>query len=72
MIDFEEARRIVKSAWPDYDIAKSGYQSDADWFVLLSPLTAGGRIAAVSKSTGAIRWINENANEYIQDQPVGD
>jgi hypothetical protein len=71
MITFEQARQAVEAAWPDYDIADYGYEGDADWFVLLRPDTVGGRFAAVSKTTGGIRWINENADEFAQDRPVG-
>lgn len=72
MITFDGARQAVQSAWPDYDIAPYGYESDNDWFVLLLPETLGGRIAAVSKLTGAIRWTNENAAEYTEERLVGD
>jgi hypothetical protein len=72
MNSFEHAREVVQAAWPDYDIAPYGYEGDLDWFVLLLPMTAGGRVAAVSKFSGAIRWINENAPEYNQDLRVGD
>lgn len=71
-VTFAQARHAVQTAWPDYDVASYGYEGDADWFVLLLPQTAGGRIAAVAKTTGVIRWINENAEEYNQDFPVGD
>lgn len=69
---FDEAVAVVKADWPDYELAPYGYETDADYLVLLLPLTAGGRIAAVAKSNGEVRWINENADEYIQDRPVGD
>lgn len=72
MITFEQARELVGADWPDYELATYGYEGDADWFVFPFPETAGGRIAAVSKDTGAIRWINENADEYRQDSPVGE
>lgn len=72
MITFAEARQAVQSAWPDYDIAPYGYEGDGGWFVLLLPETLGARIAAVSKTTGAIRWINEIADEYTEERPVGD
>lgn len=68
---FDEARAAVKSEWPDYDLAPYGYETDAEWLVLLLPETAGGRIAAVSKGSGTIRWINENAPDYSQERPVG-
>lgn len=69
-IGFSQARQAVRSQWPDYDLAPNGYEDDAEWFVLLLPERAGGRIAAVSKTTGAIRWINENAAEFNQERPV--
>jgi hypothetical protein len=71
-VTFDEARRRVQADWPDYDPAPFGFESDADWFVLLLPETIGGRIAAVSKESGDIRWINENADEYVEDRTVGD
>ncbi len=71
MVTFEQAREAVQASWPDYNVAPYGYETDVDWLVLLLPETIGGRIAAVSKATGTIRWINENADEYTQDRPVG-
>lgn len=68
---FEQARRSVAFRWPDYDVAPYGYEGDSDWLLILLPETAGGRIPAVSKSTGTVRWINENADEYTQERPVG-
>lgn len=72
MITFDEARQAVRSAWPDYDVAPYGYESDDGWFVLLLPETVGARIAAVSKTTGTVRWISENAAEYTEERPAGD
>jgi hypothetical protein len=72
MVTFEQARQSVEQAWPDYVVAPYGYEGDDDWFVLLLPTALGARIAAVSKATGTLRWINENADEYFEDQPVGD
>ena len=72
METFEQAQQAVQTAWPDYDVAPYGYDGDDDWLVLLLPETAGGRVAAVSKDDGAIRWINENAGEYNQELPVGE
>lgn len=63
---------MVQDAWPDYEIAPYGYETDADYLLLLMPERAGGRIPAVSKATGHIRWINENDDAYSQDQLVGD
>jgi len=71
MITFEQARQTVQRRWPDYKIAPYGYEGHTDWFLVLSPETVGGRIPAVSKSTGAVRWINENADEYDQNALVG-
>lgn len=71
MTTFDEARQAVRVAWPDYDVAPYGYEGATDWFVLLLPETMGGRIAAVSKVTGTIKWINENADEFTQERPVG-
>lgn len=71
MVTFEEARQAVSAAWPDYDIAPYGYETNDSWLVLLLPETTGGRVAAVSKSEGSIRWINENDDEYTQQRPVG-
>lgn len=72
MISFEQARELVRSEAPDYKLAPYGYEGDADWFVFPYPETAGGRIAAVTKATGDIRWINENADEYREDRPAGE
>lgn len=72
MITFGQARELVRAEAPDYKLATYGYEGDADWFVFPFPETAGGRIAAVGKDTGSIRWINENANEYNQNRPAGD
>jgi len=71
MLTFAEARRVVGARWPDYSVAPYGYETDTDWLLLLLPETAGGRIAAVSKATGVIRWINETSGEYTQERPVG-
>ena len=71
-VTFDEARAVVKAGWPDYRIATYGYETPADWLLLLLPETAGGRIPAVAKATGAIRWINENSDDYSQQQPVGE
>jgi len=71
MLTFAEARRVVAAGWPDYSVAPYGYETDTDWLLLLLPETAGGRIAAVSKATGVIRWINETSGEYTQERPVG-
>ncbi len=72
MVTFEQARQTVLGKWPDYDIAPFGYEGEADWFVLLAPLTVGGRIAAIDKTTGKITWINENSDIYTQEFPVGE
>lgn len=72
MVIFEQARESVQGGWPDYDVAPYGYEGDADWLVFLLPETSGGRVAAVSKTAGTVRWINENADEYVEDRPVGD
>jgi hypothetical protein len=71
MLAFAEARRIVGARWPDYSVAPYGYETETNWLLVLLPETAGGRIPAVSKVTGAIRWINENSDEYTQERPVG-
>jgi len=71
MLTFAEARRVVEARWPDYSVAPYGYETETDWLLLLLPETAGGRIAAVSKATGVIRWINETSGEYTQERPVG-
>jgi hypothetical protein len=68
---FEQARQAMRAAWPDYRVADYGYETDAEWLILLLPETAGGRIAAVSKDTGEITWINENAEIFSQERPVG-
>lgn len=70
-VTFEQARQKVSEAWPDYRIAPYGYESETEFFLLLLPERAGGRIPAVLKSSGRIRWINENADEYTQESPVG-
>lgn len=70
-VTFEEARRVVEGQWPDYRIAPYGFETAVDWLLILLPETAGGRIPAVSKATGAIRWINENSDAYDQRRPVG-
>lgn len=71
MVTFDEARQLVQAEWPDYDVAGYGYEADDHWFLTLLPETAGGRIPAVEKATGAITWINENAEMYTQERPVG-
>lgn len=70
-VSFDEARRIVQDAWPDYEIADYGYEDDDHWFLLLLPETIGGRIPAVAKATGEVTWINENAEIYSHERPVG-
>lgn len=70
-VTFEAARQIVEQAWPDYKVAADGYDNDGHWLLLLEPLTAGGRIPAVSKATGEITWINENSPLYTEELPVG-
>lgn len=71
-VTFGEARQIVLNDWPDYEVAEYGYEGDEHWFVLLLPETAGGRIAGVGKESGEITWINENADIYTEERPVGD
>ena len=70
MITFVDARQRVANRWPDYEIAQRGYETDAHWILLLLPETVGGRIPIVAKRGGAIRWINEDADEYSQERPV--
>lgn len=70
-VSFDDARSAVASAWPDYRVAPYGYETDTAWLMILLPETSGGRIPVVSKRTGAIAWINENADEYTQERPVG-
>lgn len=70
-VTFDEARAAVKAAWPDYRTAAYGYETPADWLLLLLPETAGGRVPAVAKDTGTVRWINENSDDYSQQSPVG-
>lgn len=69
---FEQARAKVASQWPDYKIAPYGYETATDWLLILLPETTGGRIPAVAKASGTIRWINENSAEYSQRHPVGE
>lgn len=71
MIAFEEAVTVVSQQWPDYDIAPYGYETNADWLLLPRPVTTGGRVAAVNKDNGAVRWINETSDAYDQSRPVG-
>jgi len=70
-VTFEQARRTVLDQWPDYAVADYGYEDDEYWFLVLLPVTAGGRIPAVVKATGEITWINENAEIYTEERPVG-
>jgi len=70
-VNFDEAVRSVQGDWPDYRVAEYGYESDDHWFLVLLPETTGGRIPAVAKDTGAVTWINENAEIYTQENPVG-
>lgn len=70
-VTFDEARRAVRDQWPDYRLATYGYEGDDHWLLILLPETAGGRVPAVSKETGDIIWINENAAIYTQERPVG-
>ena len=72
MTTFAQARHAVAARWPDYKVASYGYETATAWLLILLPETAGGRIPVVSKKTGAVRWINENADEYTQENPVGD
>lgn len=70
-VSFDQARASVAAHWPDYKIAPYGFETTVDWLLILLPETAGGRIPAVSKASGAIRWINENSDAYDQQRPVG-
>lgn len=70
-VSFDQARASVAKAWPEYRIAPYGFETNTDWLLILLPETAGGRIPAVSKTTGTIRWINENSDGYSQQRPVG-
>lgn len=70
-VTFDEARQAVLDEWPDYRVATYGYEGDRHWFLILLPVTVGGRIPAVAKATGKITWINENADIYTQEHPVG-
>lgn len=72
MVTFDEARQAVAEEWPDYGIAEHGFEGDDHWFLILVPETMGGRIPAVDKVTSEITWINENAEIYTQQRPVGD
>lgn len=71
MVSFDDARRIVADAWPDYTIADYGYSGDDHWLLVLLPETIGGRIPAVNKASGDVTWINENAAIYSRERPVG-
>jgi len=71
-VTFEQARQAVAASWPDYDLAPYGFEGANAWFVLLLPETMGGRIAAVSKDVGDVNWINENADEYTEENLVGE
>lgn len=69
-VTFEQARQAVQAQWPDYDVATYGFEGDSDWFLVLLPPRAGGRVPAVSKATGALRWIHSYSPEYTEQQPV--
>lgn len=69
---FDDARQILAQAWPDYDIAAYGYETDENWILLLLPERAGGRVPLVDKQTGTIRWVSAFSDEYSQERPVGD
>jgi hypothetical protein len=69
-VTFPEAINTVATQWPDYNVADYGFDGGGEWFVLLLPETAGGRIAAVDKTSGAVRWTNENDNNYTEEHPV--
>lgn len=71
MLSFEEARQVVEGRWPDYEVAPFGYEGDSDWLLILLPETAGGRVPAVSKTTGAVKWIGAYSDEYTQERPAG-
>lgn len=71
MVTFEQARRSVETTWPDYDIAPYGYETDSHWLLIPLPERAGGRVPAVSKSTGVTTWIDALSDGYRQDRPVG-
>jgi hypothetical protein len=68
---FADARRTVLEQFPDYRIARWGYETDDLWLLIPLPETAGGRIAMVDKETGVIDWINENSDDYSQERPAG-
>lgn len=72
MVTFDQAKATVAEQWPNYELAPYGYEDDEYWFLILLPFTAGGRIPAVSKATGEITWINENADIYTQERLVGE
>lgn len=71
MITFDDARAAAREAWPDYRFASYGYETDSIWILLTLPETIGGRVGAVTKSTGMMRWIQPYSAEYSQERPVG-
>lgn len=71
MITFQQAREIVKERWPGYVVAGFGFETDDEWFLTLLPERTGGRVPAVNKESGALRWIEAYGDEYNKNRPVG-
>lgn len=70
-LTFEQARQAVASAWPDYVTAPYGYETDRSWLLVLLPERAGGRIPAVDKKTGVVKFIHAYSSEYTEERPHG-
>lgn len=72
MITFVDALASARKAWPDYRFAPYGYETESIWILLPRPETVGGRVGAVTKSSGTFRWIQPYWPEYSQERRAGD
>lgn len=70
MITFEQALAAVERDWPDYELARHGFETDRHWLLVILPERMGGRIPAVVKATGVIEWVSAYSDEYREDRPV--
>lgn len=71
MITFDQARESVRSAWPDYDLATYGFETDEFWLLTLLPITADARVPAVRKGDGELVWMTAYDPRYDESRPVG-
>lgn len=71
MVTFDQARRKVEALPPGYDTATYGFETDREWFVVTIPERTGGRVPAVDKASGRLRWIEAYSDDYSQERMVG-